>query len=223
MKTIYSILLAIFFALLSYFYLRLRVSPEPSFEKVKEKSTEPKKKENSKVKINPFVSEVKQPVTKKLDDFLDFDFGEYADEWNEVKKHNCVDECGKTTEMFNKYWEIRNEYDMKKYGVKIEEPFTTRNIDYVEIVMNSNETVDEMKKILWQSEVSQGNGEGFSNEVDDLFTMLQQQVEIMEKMKVMLSERCLPCITTKAFESIHDDELRELNAFKTVLKYAKRK
>lgn len=214
----FSTALAILVALIAFYYFRLRTD-----DTVQESSTTEERA--SKAKIEEFVSKVEPPKTQaqaqcENDDF-GMDNGQFEDILNVQK---CSDECGNMEEIFTEYWKAKNEFDFNKFRLKFQEPFTTNDVDYVEIVMKSNEISDEVKKTLWKSEISDKtrSREEIEWELKELFEMRKTLVRITENMKLLRNDNCMPCIRTTSFDLMNEDELTELNAFVTVLKYAKK-
>ena len=140
---------------------------------------------------------------------------------------DCIDECGKTEKIFNDYWEAKNEYDREKFKLKYEEPFMTDETDNVEIVLNFNENPNDLPKALWKSEffddAKNSQTKRLVNEIDQLYETLMNLVTTIAKVKLMMSGSCIPCVLTTAFDSIHEQEFKEIKAFQTVLRYARRK
>lgn len=179
------------------------------------------------MKVDSFLTKVKSPITRlKIQEDREkipkYDSDAMLDSWKLFNDQTCIDTCGKAQQTFDEYWAIRNEFDSFKFSLILNEPFTTNGINYVEIAMDKNKEIEEIKKTLQQSEMSRDSRQPFTD-LEGLFDLFRKMTSVMDQMKLLQRADCLPCVRTEAFVMIHNDELNELNAFKTVLKYAKKK
>lgn len=224
MKTIYSILLAISFALFSYFYLKFKTPELSEAEKVQQERSNDSSEEFKpfEEKLELFVSKVKTPDTWPKDQF--------SSEMNKGSLNSfgdqiCVDECGRLEKKFDDYWSVKNEYDLDKLKLKFDEPFTTHGVDFVEIAMDETKSLEELKKLLWKSEIldddDNSQRQQLKSEVEELFKVLRELTNALSKIKDLKSGDCSPCTNPAFFENFHDKEVLELNAFLTVLEFAK--
>lgn len=224
MKTIFSILLAILFALFSYFYLKLKIPELFEAEKVEQERSNESSEEFKRMeeKLELFVSKVKLPDTWPQDQFSsDVNEGSLSS----FEDQNCVDECGKLSSKFDDYWAVKNEYDLEKLRLKFGEPFTTHGVDFVEIAMDQTTPLQEIKKVLWKSEILDDDDNSqrlqLKSEVNELFKVLRELTNALNNIKQLKSGDCSPCTNPAFFENFHEKEILELNAFLTVLEFAK--
>lgn len=231
MKTL-MIVSAVLIAIISFFYLRL--NSQKAVQEVVQEALVVNQTESLKEKIEPFVSELKPNPPKKTESGNLDDSGSCSGTvdddsiFDSLKLgEDCIDECDKIEKIFNEYWEAKNEYDREKFKLKYEEPFMTDEIDNVEIVLNFNGNQEDLQKALWKSEFFDDDQSSQTKrlvyEIDQLFETVMNFVAIISKVRLMMSGECMPCVLTTAFDSIHDQELKEIKAFQTVLRYARRK